>query len=166
MLLMLWKRTQLLCGAALLVLLAACGAQVNEPQTGAYRATLQLPGGEAPLGLEVAKERDRFVLYLVNDTERTRVDNVTLSGKELAAVFPGYENTLRARMYRDRLEGAVTLIKAGGKEQKIPFKAVRGETHRFYKASLSDNADLAGRWEMTLTSDGEASPAVAILQQQ
>lgn len=166
MLLMLWKRTQLLRGAAFLMLLTACGAQVNEPQTGSYRATLQLPGGEAPIGLEVAKENDHFVLYLVNDTERTRVDNVTLTGNELAAVFPGYENTLRARMYRDRLEGEVTLIKAGGKEQKIPFKATRGDTYRFYKDALSDNADLAGRWEMTLTSDGKATPAVAIFQQE
>ncbi len=66
---------------------------------------LQLPGGEAPFGLEVAQENDRFVLYLVNDTERTRVDNVTLPGGELTAVFPGYENSLRANMYRDRLEG-------------------------------------------------------------
>src|SRR5688572_8988248 len=166
MLLMLWKRTQLLCGAALLVLLAACGAQVNEPQTGAYRATLQLPGGEAPMGLEVAKEHGRFVLYLVNDTERTRVDNVTLSGNELAAVFPGYENTLRARMYRDRLEGDVTLIKAGGKEQVIPFAARRDVTYRFYKDAVSDNADLAGTWEVTLTNDGKATPAVAIFKQQ
>ena len=28
-------------------------------------------------------------------------------------------------------------------------------TYRFYKDSLTDNADLAGRWEMTLTSDGK-----------
>lgn len=164
--LIVWQRTGVLWGAAFLVLLAACGAQVNEPQTGAYRATLQLPGGEAPFALEVAKEDSSFVLYLANDTERTRVDNVRLAGRELTATFPGYENTLRARMYRDRLEGEITLIKAGGKEQKIPFHATRGETHRFYKQSLSDNADLAGRWEMTLTSEGEATRAVAIFQQQ
>lgn len=77
---MLWKRARPLCGVECLVLLTACGTQVNEPQTGAYRATLQLPGGEAPVGLEVERENDRFVLYLVNDSERTRVDNVTLTG--------------------------------------------------------------------------------------
>lgn len=146
--------------------LTGCGRPVDEPATGTYRATLALPGGEAPFGLEIAREDDRFVLYLVNDTERTRVDNVQLVERELRAVFPGYENTLRARMYRDRLEGDVTLIKAGGKEQVIPFAARRNETHRFYQDAVTDNADLAGTWEVTLTSDGKATPAVAIFQQQ
>lgn len=147
--------------------LAGCGAQVDEPASGTYRATLALPGGEAPFGLEVAKENERFVLYLVNDTERTRVDNVQLAQRELRAVFPGYENTLRARMYRDRLEGDVTLIKAGGKQQVIPFVARRDVTYRFYKDAQSDNADLAGTWEVTLTNDeGKPTRAVAIFKQQ
>ena len=88
--------------------LAGCGARVDEPALGTYRATLALPGGEAPVGLEIAKEEERFVLYLVNDSERTRVDSVQVEQRELRAVFPGYENTLRARMYRNRLEGEVT----------------------------------------------------------
>ena len=158
-------------GVLFLAGLAGCGAQLDEPSLGKYRATLALPGGEAPFGLEIAKENDRFVLYLVNDSERTRVDNVQIAQRELRAVFPGYENTLRARMYRDRLEGDVTLIKAGGKEQVIPFAARlndRGNAgYRFYKDALSDNADLAGTWEVTLTDDkGKATPAVAIVQQQ
>jgi len=129
-----------------------------------------LPGGEAPFGLEVSKENDRFVLYLENAAERTRVENVTLADGELTAVFPGYENSLQARLYRDRMEGKVTLIKDRSKEQVIPFQARLQEKgaaiHRFYKAPLTDNADLAGRWEMTLTSDGKSSAAIAIFEQQ
>jgi hypothetical protein len=165
-----WMRRQSWIGALFLAALVGCSAHVDEPRVGTYRASLELPGGEAPFGLEVAKENERFVLYLVNDTERTRVDNVQLNQRELRVVFPGYENTLRARMYRDRLKGDVTLIKAGGKEQVIPFAAQlvtkRGESYRFYKDALTDNADFAGRWEVTLTSEGKATPAVAILQQE
>ncbi|HEY5755101.1 MAG TPA: TlpA disulfide reductase family protein [Steroidobacter sp.] len=154
-----------------LVTLAACDQAVDEPRTGAYRATLQLPGGEAPFGLEVAEENKRFVLYLINASERTRVDNVTLADGQLTAVFPGYENSLKARLYDDRLEGNVTLIKDKSKEQVIPFKAqLQGKkdaTYRFYKEPLSDNADLAGSWDMTLTGDdGKTGAAVAILEQQ
>lgn len=154
-----------------LLSLSACDRPVDEPRTGSYRATLQLPGGEAPFGLEVAAEDKRFVLYLVNAAERTRVDNVTLADGELTAVFPGYENSLKARMYGDRLEGTVTLIKDKSKEQVIPFKAqLQGKNdpaYRFYKEPLTDNADLAGRWDMTLTgNDGKAGPAVAIFEQQ
>jgi thiol-disulfide isomerase/thioredoxin len=157
--------------AGFLLTLAACDRAVDEPRTGAYRATLQLPGGEAPFGLEVAEENKRFVLYLINASERTRVDNVTLADGELTARFPGYENSLKARMYDDRLEGNVTLIKDKSKEQVIPFKAQlqgkKATTYRFYKEPLTDNADLAGSWDMTLTGDdGKAGAAVAILEQQ
>ncbi|WP_116807527.1 peroxiredoxin family protein [Steroidobacter cummioxidans] len=156
--------------AATLVTVAACGRPVDEPPTGHYRATLQLPGGEAPFGLQISAENDRFVLYLENATERTRVDNVTIADGELTAVFPGYENSLQARMYRDRLEGNVTLIKDRSKEQVIPFRAQLQDksaaAYRFYKQPLTDNADLAGRWAMTLTSDGKSSPAVALFEQQ
>jgi thiol-disulfide isomerase/thioredoxin len=161
-----WKGICSLWFFCFCALLTACGRPVEEPQTGIYRATLRLPGGDAPIGLEITRENDRFVLYLVNASERTRVDNVTLANNELRAVFPGYENTLRATLYRDRVEGTVTLIKAGGKEQNIPFKAVRGETYRFHKDTPSDNADLAGRWDVTLTSEGEDTHGVAIFAQE
>lgn len=153
--------------ASFLAILAGCAGPANEPSVGTYRATLALPGGEAPFGLEVARESDRFVLYLVNDSERTRVDNVQIADRELRAVFPGYENTLRAKLYRDRLEGDVTLIKAGGKEQVIPFVAKRNENYRFYRDTLSDNADVAGTWEVHLTNgEGKVTAAVAIFKQQ
>ena len=151
---------------ATLLLLEACSSKIDAPPLGTYRATLALPGGEAPFGLEIAKEADSYVLYLINGTERTVVRNVTVSGNELAAVFPGYENSLKASMYRDRLEGDVTLIKAGGVEQVIPFKATLGENYRFFTASSTDNADVAGRWEVVLTdNDGDRTDAIAVLQQ-
>lgn len=156
--------------AGLLATIAACDRPVDEPRTGRYRATLELPGGEAPFGLQLSEENNRFVLYLENAAERTRVENVTLTDGELTAVFPGYENSLKARMYRDRLEGSVTLIKDRSEEQVIPFHArlqdSNAAAYRFYKEPLTDNADLAGRWEMTLTSEGKSSAAVAIIEQR
>lgn len=151
---------------ALTLCALGCAKHADEPAAGRYRAVLQLPGGETPIGLDVAREQNAYVLYLINGAERTRVSNVQISSGELTATFPGYENTLRARIGRNALEGAVMLIKAGGKEQVIPFRATLGETYRFYKDSLSDNADVAGRWEATLTDDeGKATKAVMALEQ-
>ena len=107
---------------------AGCNPRVDTPQVGVYRAVLRLPGGDTPFGFEVAQEQQQYVLYLTNDTERTRVSNVKVADGELTAIFPGYENSLRATMHRDRIEGSVTLIKAGGKEQVIPFTAKLGES--------------------------------------
>lgn len=146
--------------------LAGCSSRVSEPQPGMYRAVLELPGGETPFGLEVAIEKGAAVLYLSNGSERTRVPNVKIADGELHAAFPGYENSLRATMHRDALDGAVTLIKAGGVEQVIPFKAKLGETYRFFPDSHTDNADVAGRWEVAFTDDaGKTSQAVALLAQ-
>ena len=155
--------------AAAVVASIACGcsAQLSEPVAGEYRAALQLPGGEAPFGLEIARENERYALYLSNGAERTHVSNVRVADGELRAVFPGYENSLRARISRDGLDGSVTLIKAGGKEQVIPFKATLGETWRFHRQASSDNADVAGRWETILTNEkGKTTKAIAIFEQQ
>jgi len=151
---------------SLLALLVGCSAHVSEPTAGVYRGVLELPGGAAPFGMEVAREGERTVLYLINGAERTRVDNVTVADGELRAVFPGYENSLRARLQRKGMQGTVTLIKAGGVEQTIAFKATLGETFRFYPHPVTDNADVAGRWDVTFTDDdGKASRAVAVLEQ-
>ena len=142
-----WKRLRTWVGVLFFAVLAGCGARVNEPRLGAYRATLALPGGDAPFRLEVAREDGRFVLYLVNATERTRVDNVQLVERELRAVFPGYENTLRARMYRDRLEGDVTLIKAGGKgfNQAVAIGAIGIMVH-LHIHNFVDNLYVQGMY--------------------
>ena len=157
---------------AVALLLAAlvftgCNTRVDTPQVGVYRAVLRLPGGDTPFGFEVAQEQQQYVLYLTNDTERARVSNVKVADGELTAVFPGYENSLRATMHRDRIEGSVTLIKAGGKEQVIPFTAKLGETYRFYRDAARDNADVGGTWEATFTDDeGKTSRAILLLKQQ
>jgi thiol-disulfide isomerase/thioredoxin len=157
------------CTALLLMAfgIAACNPRVDAPPPGVYRAVLRLPGGDAPFGLEVAQEQQKYVLYLINGAERTRVSNVQVADGELRAAFPGYENSLRATIHRKGLEGSVTLIKAGGKEQVIPFTATLGETHRFYPEATTDNADVAGTWEATFTNEkGETSKAILLLEQQ
>jgi len=125
-----------------------------------------LPGGDAPFGLEIAQEQQHYVLYLINGAERTRVSNVQVANGEITALFPGYENSLRATLRRDRLEGSVTLIKAGGKEQVIPLVATFGDTYRFYAAATTDNADVDGTWDATFTNEkGETSKAILLLEQ-
>jgi peroxiredoxin len=155
-----------LASALLLLTLAGCNSKVTEPTLGTYRAVLELPGGQTPFGLQLARENDGYVIYLMNGTERTRVPNVQLKDRELQVVFPGYENSLRAGIERNSLAGTVTLIKDGGVEQNIRFTAKLGEQHRFFKEPQTDNFDVAGRWQLELTNDaGEVTPAVALFEQ-
>jgi peroxiredoxin len=154
-----------LCAVALFVL--GCSQEASEPSQGAYRATLTLPGGEAPFGLQVAREANAYVLVLLNGSERTEVRNVEIREGELRATFPGYENHLRAAISPDSLRGEVTLIKAGGKEQVIPFEAKLGDAPRFSADVQTPTTSVTGRWALVLTDgEGERTDAVAIFEQE
>ncbi len=147
---------------ALAVLTTACGSRSRELEPGTYRAVLELPGGELPFRLDVAKEEQGVVLYLVNGEERVRVDEVTAADGRVTAKMPGYENTLTAEVRGGKLTGEVSLLRAGGERQVLPFRAEAGKAWRFFEQASTDNADIAGRWSVTFTSDqGKESPGVA-----
>lgn len=151
---------------SLLLLIAAsvtaCGSRSRELEPGSYRAVLELPGGELPFGLDVAKEESGLVLYLVNGEERVRVAEVAVAEGRLTANMPGYENTLTAEIRGGRLQGEVSLLRAGGERQVLPFHAAAGQAWRFFEEPATDNADVSGRWSVTFTSDeGRQSPGVA-----
>jgi thiol-disulfide isomerase/thioredoxin len=158
--------TLLLLAAALA--LSSCSKPSNrELQPGSYRATLELPGKKSvPFGLDVAQEESGKVLYVINGDERVRLDEVQAAPGRLQARFPGYETLLTAKVSGDELTGDVALVHADGKVLKLPFKAKLGETWRFYPEALPNNADFAGRWDVTFTDGGgRRTPAVATFDQ-
>jgi thiol-disulfide isomerase/thioredoxin len=156
----------LLLAAALV--LSACSKPVNrELQPGSYRATLELPGKQSvPFALDVAQEESGKVLYVINGDERVRLDEVKTTTGKLEARFPGYETILTARVSGDELTGDVALVHADGKVLKLPFTATLGETWRFYPDALPNNADFAGRWDVTFTDGtGRRTTGVAMFDQ-
>jgi thiol-disulfide isomerase/thioredoxin len=144
----------------LLVLLAlgavftgGCERFNRELQPGIYRATLTVPGGELPFGLDVAREEKGPVLYLVNGEERVRVPAQVAEDGTVTATVPGYETTLTARVRGRKLTGEVTMTGRGGVKQTLRFAAERGTAWRFYEEPATDNVDVAGRWEVTFKGD-------------
>jgi len=157
---------RLLAASAILLAVAAlttaCGSRSRELEPGTYRAVLELPGGELPFGLDVAREERGVVLYLVNGEERVRVTEVTVADGRLTATMPGYENTLTAEVRGGKLAGEVSLLRVGGERQVLTFRAEAGRAWRFFAEPSTDNADVTGRWSVTFTSDqGNESPGVA-----
>lgn len=162
--------TGLLTSFALLiasaVLLSGCGWRSRDLQPGVYRAVLDIPGGELPFGLEIAKEDSDFLLTLLNGEERVRVSEVTVEDGRLAVVLPGPGNRLSARISGDVLKGEVILQGSDGETRALPFTAEHGVAWRFFEEPLSDNADVSGRWSVTFTDDsGESTSAVAEFEQ-
>jgi peroxiredoxin len=149
------------------LVLQGCGKKPAVPAhegpiaLGTYRATLELPGGELPFALEIAREDEQYVAYLVNGTERVRVPEVTVADGRIDMLMPGYQNRMRARIRDGELKGDLTLVTRDGKNQVIPFAAEYGRSHRFVEEPLTDNADLSGRWAVTFTPDS-GKPYAAI----
>jgi thiol-disulfide isomerase/thioredoxin len=151
-----------------LLFLAACTRTTSsEPQPGSYRATVEIAAGKlVPFGLDVAQEERGTVLYVINGDERIRLDELKVGPGTLEARFPGYETVLQARVAGEELTGEVLLPRAGGKVARLPFKATLGATWRFFPDALPQNADVAGRWSVEFTGDGERrEPGVATFEQ-
>jgi thiol-disulfide isomerase/thioredoxin len=151
--------TQRLAAAILISALsgAACHREVPTVKLGTYRAVLQVPGGELPFGLTLAQEGSATVGYLVNGKERLRLSEVRIDGTHLDVRMPGYETRLTADAIGDQLHGEVYLDKLGGKDQHIPLKATLGEGFRFFANPAGNNADMSGRWAVTLVDDSGAA---------
>ena len=151
----------------------ASGAPAAMPlRPGLWRATLALPGGELPFGLEIERDGTRWLAYLVNGSERTRVDEVVVEGESLRMRMPGFENTLEARIGDGELRGEVVMVKLGGKQQRIPFRARFGESWRFVAPAvnaadpaITPTTNLSGRWAVQFVAGSKVAPAVGEFQQ-
>ena len=142
--------------------LAACGKP--EPDTGwagSYRAALQLPGGELPFGLELARENGATVAWLVNGDERVKVTEVAITGDDIAMRMPGFENRITAKRAGQQLRGELLMVKAKGKRQQIPFTARRDQAPRFFPDETPPGADVSGRWAANFTAD-EGTTYIAV----
>jgi len=133
--------------------LAACTPPSRDLQAGGYRAVVDSPGGDLPFGIDIAKEEKGFALYLVNGEERVAATNLRTEPGKVTAVFPGGASTLTASISGGELRGDIAFAAPGGRTRKLPFKAVLGQTWRFFEEPLSDNMDAAGRWAVTFTDD-------------
>jgi hypothetical protein len=147
-------------------LAGGCESRSRELQPGSYRAVIELPGGELPFGLEVARENDRPVLLIVNGEERLRVEDVVVAEGQVTAKLAGPGNTLTARVTGKRLEGEVSLQSPGGGRGALPFRAELGQAWRFFETPTTDNADVAGRWTVTFVGEqGAGGSGAAELKQ-
>jgi peroxiredoxin len=153
--------------AALAALLAACGAEDAAKAAGPYgtwRAVFPLEGGDLPFGLEIGREDDRDVAWLVNGPERARVDSVTIDGDRVSMKMPGYPHRLEARLVDGRLEGEVTFQRPRNETRTARLVAQRGQAWRFFPAPATQSSDFSGRWALTFTKPDTGAERFAIAE--
>ena len=127
-----WRSSLLLL---MVIMLNACSSdtppQVDGLRVGPWRAVLQVPGGELPFGMSVSTRDGKALVTLINGGSRVEIDEITVRDGEATLLMPGFENRIVARIDGDTLRGTLTMVKAGGVLQQIPFTARHGQTWRF-----------------------------------
>lgn len=154
----------------LLIMLNACSPdstpQVDGLRVGPWRAVLQLPGGELPFGMSVSARDGKPVVTLINGDNRVEVTEITIKDDTVAMLMPGFENRIDARIDEGVITGTLTMVKAGGKLQKIPLVATHGQAWRFFEQATPSSDSIAGRWAITFGPADKPSPAVGEFTQQ
>lgn len=156
-----------LAAVVLALALAACGGGAGpEPPRlyGTWRAVLTVPGGDLPFGLEIVREGEADVAWLVNGPERARVESVTLEGDRVSMKMPGYPHRLEARLVDGRLEGEVTFLRPRGERVSARLVAQRGQSWRFFPAPASQHADFSGRWALSFTRPDTGAERFAVAE--
>ena len=153
----------------MMTLLSACARdttpQIDGLKVGPWRAVLQLPGGELPFGMTVSSNAGKPVITLINGSSRVEVTEITVRDGEATLLMPGFENRIVAKIDGDTLRGTLTMVKAGGALQLIPFVATHGQTWRFSPPETASTVagggeSLTGRWAVTFEEGGKKTPAV------
>jgi hypothetical protein len=155
----------------LFIMLNACSRdstpQVDGLRVGPWRAVLQLPSGELPFGMSVSARDGKPVVTLINGDNRVDVTEITVKDDTVTMLMPGFENRLDARIDAGVLTGTLTMVKAGGKLQKIPLVATHGQAWRFFEPAAPSSSDsVVGRWAITFGPADKPSPAVGEFTQQ
>jgi len=153
------RSVSLIYSALAVVLMAAC-SRVDVPQAGSYRAGVALKGGEVPLQLRVDNKDSATQLWVVEGDVAAQAIDLQINGNTLQARLPYELGTLKVQFDRNTLKGELRIPTAKG-EQAFAINAKRDEHYRFFKQSLSDNADVSGTWRLDL---GNSSEPVALTQ--
>ena len=167
------KKRLILVSFSLVAALGACSGGDKEAghsarldpgqfKTGNWAATVTVPGGDIRFAIVLSRaDDDTYGVTLVNGEERVPIRSVTADGDRLSLFFPAYNSTIDASLDNGALVGTLTLVKRGGVEQTMPFRAEYAEGYTFSIEGAGPEIDVGGRWDVTfLAADGGTSSAV------
>ena len=161
---MLLKRTVL--GLFLGILLLNVSAQ-NSLQQGAWRGQLIREDGIAiPFHFDIKKEHSKTVFYIINASERLRIDKVRYTKDSVFFEMPVFESYFKARrISANRWEGNWT---KGGSLKWITMPFIAETQLSIATASIQPvKTDITGRWAITFTRpDKTTRPAIGEWQQK
>jgi thiol-disulfide isomerase/thioredoxin len=153
-------------GLILCMLVATGMAQTGLKQGPWQGQLLRNDGKIIRFHFDVRMEKNKPTIYIINASERLRVDKISYTGDSVFIEMPVFESSFKAkRVSANRWEGSWT--KAGSKEWLVmPFVA-QIQTDIAPKMIQTPVADITGRWDVVFTNENKTeSPAIGEWQQK
>lgn len=144
-------------------LLATSAAAAAADFNGQWRVSFDgHPGGPLPFTLEVKPGKAGADAWIINQPERLKVEQVTVTPDSITLVFPSYNSRLELKAAGDgSLAGSATVLRATG-TVVLPAKAVRG-SWRFTPGAVKPAGNVTGRWNLAY-GDGRTKGLLLLKQ--
>ncbi len=129
-----------------------------------YRAYLvRKDSNTVVFNLQVVKENNETVFYVINADERIRISPVMITTDSVNFSMPAFESTFKTKRNADgSLQG--TWIKGtSGDFQYWPFYAIPNQNSRFVKNQGKAKFNISGKWDVTITR-GNGTPRKALAE--
>ena len=135
-------------GFALLLFISTAGTS-QKIKTSYWQASIHRPdGNDIPFSFKLEEQNKKTVLYIINDAEKIKVDNIIFTKDSVFIKMPVFESSFKARITNGEWEGLWTKGTAAN-DQVLPFSA-----HKRTDAILDKpESNIAGRWAVTFADD-------------
>ncbi len=147
---------------AFVLFLTSCTSN-NVDLTGVWRGVVDMQGQELPFTFDLKKTEKGYQAIIHNAKEELLLEEVKVEGDTLIMVMHIFDAAIKARIEGDLLSGS--FIKYYDLSATVPFRATKGETHRFTKETNS-TTDFTGKYAVTFTNEKDTTAAVGIFEQK
>lgn len=148
------------------LLVATVFAQVKV-KTGVWRGNLLRNDGQViSFHFDIRTEKNKTVVYIINASERLRVDKIRFTKDSVFIEMPVFESNFKARMVSaQRWEGV--WIKGGSIKQQVMSFIAQAQVSLPDENIQKPVADITGKWAITFTKADELRrPAIGEWQQK
>ncbi len=134
---------------------------------GAWRGEFTLNDDPVPFNFEIARETEGTVLTLLNGSRRDNYRLVERSPGEWVARLGTFNTELVLEQEADgQLAGLFRNLASNRQAFDLPFRARKGERHRFVEDDAEQDADATGKWRIATVTKRPAPDQIAELRQQ
>ncbi|MEN0056335.1 MAG: TlpA disulfide reductase family protein [Mucilaginibacter sp.] len=135
-------------------------------KTGVWRGALKTPSGtEIPFNFDVKDMTGgKQELYVINSTERLRVNDVTTRGDSVFIHMPLFDSEFKLKLEGENLNGQ-WVRHLGERDVAVEFSAQPNTSWRFVKAPEKPAYNVDGRWSAVIGKGERADTTVGEFKQ-